>query len=119
MGSDNKMVRLLTNRAKTNPKRIVFAEADQIRCIKSSSNCFEEGIGHPILLGNKEDIVELKEEIGFDADVPIFDPKTKEEDKRRLEYANIFGNATTKRNHIARCSKMDARTQLFCRYDGK
>ena len=32
-------------------------------------------------LGNKEIILELKEEIGFDIDVPIFDPKTKEEDK--------------------------------------
>jgi malate dehydrogenase (oxaloacetate-decarboxylating)(NADP+) len=45
LGSDNKMVRLLTNRAKTDPKRVVFAEADHLRCIESSSNCFEEGIG--------------------------------------------------------------------------
>jgi malate dehydrogenase (oxaloacetate-decarboxylating)(NADP+) len=90
MGSDNKMVRLLTNRAKSNPKRIVFAEADQLDVLKAAQIVHEEGIGHPILLGRKEDILELKEEIGFDADVPIFDPKTKEEDKRRLDYADIF-----------------------------
>jgi malate dehydrogenase (oxaloacetate-decarboxylating)(NADP+) len=90
MGSDNKMVRLLTNRAKTEPKRIVFAEADQLDVLKAAQIVHEEGIGFPILLGRKEDILELKEEIGFDADVPIFDPKTKEEDKRRLEYADIF-----------------------------
>jgi malate dehydrogenase (oxaloacetate-decarboxylating)(NADP+) len=90
MGSDNKMVRLLTNRAKTDPKRIVFAEADQLDVLKAAQIVYEEGIGHPILLGRKEDILELKEEIGFDADVPILDPKTKEEDKRRLEYADIF-----------------------------
>jgi malate dehydrogenase (oxaloacetate-decarboxylating)(NADP+) len=90
MGSDNKMVRLLTNRAKTDPKRIVFAEADQLDVLKAAQIVYEEGIGHPILLGRKEDILELKEEIGFDADVPILDPKTKEEDKRRLEYAEIF-----------------------------
>lgn len=92
MGSDNKMVRLLTNRAKTDPKRIVFAEADQLDVLKAAQIVYEEGIGHPILLGRKEDILELKEEIGFDADVPIFDPKTTEEDKRRLEYAEIFWN---------------------------
>jgi malate dehydrogenase (oxaloacetate-decarboxylating)(NADP+) len=90
MGSDNKMVRLLTNRAKTDPKRIVFAEADQLDVLKAAQIVHEEGIGFPILLGRKEDILELKEEIGFDADVPIFDPKTTEEDKRRLEYADIF-----------------------------
>jgi len=90
MGSDNKMVRLLINRAKTNPKRIVFAEADQLDVLKAAQIVFEEGIGHPILLGRKEDILELKEEIGFDADVPIYDPKTGEEDERRLRYADIF-----------------------------
>jgi malate dehydrogenase (oxaloacetate-decarboxylating)(NADP+) len=90
MGSDNKMVRLLTNRAKTDPKRIVFAEADQLDVLKAAQIVYEEGIGHPILLGRKEDILELKEEIGFDADVPIFDPKTNEEDERRLSYAEIF-----------------------------
>lgn len=90
MGSDNKMVRLLTNRAKTDPKTIVFAEADQLDVLKAAQIVYEEGIGHPILLGRKEDILELKEEIGFDADIPIFDPKTKEEDKRRLRYADIF-----------------------------
>ncbi|MFY7756775.1 MAG: phosphate acyltransferase, partial [Flavobacterium stagni] len=90
MGSDNKMVRLLINRAKTDPKRIVFAEADQLDVLKAAQIVYEEGIGKPILLGRKEDILELKEEIGFDADVPILDPKTKEEDERRMRYAEIF-----------------------------
>lgn len=90
MGSDNKMVRLLINRAKTEPKRIVFAEADQLDVLKAAQIVYEEGIGKPILLGRKEDIIELKEEIGFDADVPIFDPKTKDEDERRMRYAEIF-----------------------------
>ena len=90
MGSDNKMVRLLINRAKTDPKRIVFAEADQLDVLKAAQIVYEEGIGKPILLGRKEDIIELKEEIGFDADIPIFDPKTKEEDERRMRYAEIF-----------------------------
>ncbi|MCZ8167761.1 MAG: NADP-dependent malic enzyme [Flavobacterium sp.] len=90
MGSDNKMVRLLINRAKTDPKRIVFAEADQLDVLKAAQIVYEEGIGKPILLGRKEDILELKEEIGFDADIPIFDPKTREEDERRMRYAEIF-----------------------------
>ena len=90
MGSDNKMIRLLTNRARTSPKRIIFAEADQIDVLKAAQIVHEEGIGFPILLGNKEIINELKEEIGFDVDVPVFDPKTKESEAKRLEYATHF-----------------------------
>jgi malate dehydrogenase (oxaloacetate-decarboxylating)(NADP+) len=97
LGSDNKMVRLLTNRAKTEPKRVVFAEADHLDVLKAAQIAHEEGIAKPILLGNKEVILELKEELGFDADIPIFDPKTSEEDKRRLEYAQIFWEARQRR----------------------
>ena len=97
LGSDNKMVRLLTNRAKTEPKRVVFAEADHLDVLKAAQIVYEEGIAHPILLGNKELILELKKEIGFDADVPIFDPKTNEEDNRRLNYANHYWKSRQRR----------------------
>lgn len=97
LGSDNKMVRLLTNRAKTDPKRVVFAEADHLDVLKAAQIVFEEGIGMPILLGNKEVILELKEELGFDAEVPIYDPKTSEEDTRRLHYAEIYWKARQRR----------------------
>jgi malate dehydrogenase (oxaloacetate-decarboxylating)(NADP+) len=90
LGSDNKLVRLLANRAKTNPKRVVFAEADHLDVLKAAQIAFEDKIAFPILLGNREIIMELKEEIGFEADIPIIDPKTKEEDKRRNKYATIF-----------------------------
>jgi malate dehydrogenase (oxaloacetate-decarboxylating)(NADP+) len=93
LGFDNKTIRLLTNRAKTNPKRVVFAEADHLDVLKAAQIAHEEGIAIPILLGNKEVILELMEEIGFDIDVQIIDPKTKEEDQRRLDYADIFWKA--------------------------
>jgi malate dehydrogenase (oxaloacetate-decarboxylating)(NADP+) len=90
LGNDNKMVRLITNRAKTDPKRIVFAEADQLDVLKAAQIVSEEGIGFPILLGNKEIILELKEELGFDADVQIIDPKLDEEKERRERFANTL-----------------------------
>ena len=97
LGSDNKMVRLLTNRARTEPKRVVFAEADHLDVLKAAQIAYEDGIAYPILLGNKELILELKEELGFDADVPIFDPKDKEEDKRRLKYGDIYWKSRQRR----------------------
>ena len=97
LGSDNKMVRMLANRAKMAPKRIVFPEADHLDVLKAAQIVLEEGIGFPILLGNLEIINELKAEIGFDVEVPIFDPKTKEEDIRRLEFAEIFWKSRQRR----------------------
>jgi malate dehydrogenase (oxaloacetate-decarboxylating)(NADP+) len=49
---DNKMVRLITNRAKIDPKRIVLRK-QIIGCFKAAQIVWEEGIGFPILLGNK------------------------------------------------------------------
>ena len=90
LGSDNKLVRLLLNRAKTNPKRVVFAEADQLDVLKAAQIAYDDGIAYPILLGRKEVIQELKEEIEFDADVPIIDPKSDEELDRKNKYAEVY-----------------------------
>lgn len=97
LGSDNKMIRMLVNRAKTNPKRVVFAEADHLDVLKAAQIVLEEGIGQPILLGNKEIIQELMVEIGFDVPVEIIDPKTSEEDKRRKKYAKTFWKSRQRR----------------------
>ncbi|MBA4317159.1 MAG: NADP-dependent malic enzyme, partial [Flavobacterium sp.] len=97
MGNDNKMVKLIINRAKSNPKSIVFAEADHLDVLKAAQIVFEEGIGFPILLGKKEIIMELKKEVGFDADVPIIDPKTSEEEARRNKFAKAYWSTRQRR----------------------
>ncbi|MFK7002093.1 NADP-dependent malic enzyme [Flavobacterium oreochromis] len=97
LGSDNKMVRMLANRAKTNPKKVVFAEADHLDVLKAAQIVFEEGIGIPVLLGNKEIILELKEELGFDAEVEIIDPKTKEEEERKNRFAQKYWETRRRR----------------------
>ncbi|MEP5340598.1 MAG: NADP-dependent malic enzyme [Algibacter sp.] len=90
LGSDNKLVRLLLNRARLDPKRVVFAEADQLAVVKAAQIVHEEGIAVPILLGRKETIQELMTEVGFDADVLIVDPKTEEENLRKNKYAKVY-----------------------------
>ena len=90
LGSDNKLVRLLLNRAKLNPKRVVFAEADQLDVLKAAQIVHEEGIAIPILLGRKETIKILMVEIEFDADILIIDPKEEEENDRKNKYAKVY-----------------------------
>lgn len=90
LGSDNKIVRLLTNRARMNPKRVVFAEADQLVVLKAAQIAYDEGIATPILLGRKETIKALMDEIEFEADVLIVDPKSDEEEARKNKYAKVY-----------------------------
>ena len=90
LGNDNKMVRQIINRAKANPKSVVFAEADHLDVLKAAQIMFDEGIGVPILLGNKEVILELKKELGFDAEVEIIDPKIKEKESIRNKFAKAY-----------------------------
>ena len=90
LGSDNKIVRLLLNRARLNPKRVVFAEADQLDVLKAAQIVYEEGIAVPILLGRHDAIERLKEEIEFDADVTIIDPKSDEQLEQKDQYAKVY-----------------------------
>ncbi|MEN8834891.1 MAG: NADP-dependent malic enzyme [Polaribacter sp.] len=89
-GSGSKEIRQIHNRAKRNKKRIVFAEADHLDVLKAAQRIQEEKLGLPILLGRKELILELKEEIGFTEEVPIFDPKTDEENDRRERFGLAY-----------------------------
>ncbi len=89
-GNDNKVVRLLHSRAKSNTKRIVFAEADHLDVLKAAQIVYEEGIAEPILLGRKDIILELKKELEFDADIPIVDPLDQEFDERHIRYATKY-----------------------------
>ncbi len=100
MGNDNKLVRLLIDRAKTDPKRIVFAEADHLDVLKAAQVVHEEKIGYPILLGRRDVILELMKEINFDPEgVTIIDPKSDEEKAKRTKYAEQYWE-TNKRKGI-------------------
>ena len=99
MGADNKIVRLLINRAKINPKRVVYTEADQMDVLKAAQIVFEEKIGVPILLGRKDTIVSLMEEIDFNEDIEIIDPKDDDHEEKRNLYAQKYWE-TRRRNGV-------------------
>ncbi|GIV27476.1 MAG: NADP-dependent malic enzyme [Bacteroidia bacterium] len=90
IGKDNKFIRTITQRAKLEPKKIVFAEADALRIIKAVKVICDEKIAHPILLGNKNRILEMAKECGVEIPehIEIIDPM--EEEKLRNEYGEIL-----------------------------
>ena len=99
LGNIQKMVRLLHDRAKASPKRLVFAEADQMDVLKAAQIVYEEGIAHPILLGDKKIIDDLRKLIEFDASIEIIDPKEQNQEEIRKKYAKLFWNAQNRKGY--------------------
>ena len=90
LGTGSKLMRLLTSRAKADPKRVIFAEADHLNVLKAAHTVYEDGIAIPILLGSEQIIKELMLEINFDADLEIIDPKSDDEKERKERFAKIY-----------------------------
>jgi malate dehydrogenase (oxaloacetate-decarboxylating)(NADP+) len=91
LGLDSKLIRNLTIKAKQNPKRVVFAEADNYKILKAAQQVADEGIAKPILLGNEDDIKALIEEHKLDlSGIPIIDPRSDAEYERRRLFGDLF-----------------------------
>jgi malate dehydrogenase (oxaloacetate-decarboxylating)(NADP+) len=75
LGMDDAIMRAITNMAKSDPKRVVFAEADNYKILKAAQIVKDENIAIPILLGNKETIERIIAESALDLEgVTIIDP---------------------------------------------
>ena len=91
LGLDNQVMRVIGNKARRDPKRIVFAEADNIKILKAAQIVFDEGIGYPILLGDETKIKTIAAANGIDIEgLPIFDPRSEATEDRRNKYSEIF-----------------------------
>jgi malate dehydrogenase (oxaloacetate-decarboxylating)(NADP+) len=106
LGKNNKLMRSVANKAKSNPKRVVFTEADTYKILKAAQVAKDEGIAKPILLGNKEKILSLIEEHGLDmGNIPIIDTWLPEQEERR----NEFGDLLWKKRQRRGLTQYDAR----------
>ena len=113
LGSDNKIVRLLLNRARMQPKRVVFTEADQLDVLKAAQIVHEEKIAHPILLGRKDVIKSLMKDIDFDADIPIIDPKSDDEVERKNAYAQLYWKQRSRKGVTLYAAKAKMRERNY------
>jgi len=85
LGADDKILRNLANKAKSAPKRIVFAEADNYKILKAAQIVKDEGIATPILLGSITRIQQIIIEHGIElGDIEIIDPWQPTEDSDRF-----------------------------------
>lgn len=86
MGRDEKLIRMMQNRARSNPKRVVLGNAEEYNVLKAAQILYEEGIAHPILLGEKKYVKEQMEKFDIHLDVPIVDPADDDQEENRRKY---------------------------------
>jgi len=84
-GRSKEIMRSLINKAKSNPKRVVFPEGDEEKILRAAQTLVEEGIAKPILIGDEEEIKAKCDEMGIELNggITIVNPKTFE---RRADY---------------------------------
>jgi malate dehydrogenase (oxaloacetate-decarboxylating)(NADP+) len=91
LGLDNQLSRAIGNKARQNPKRVVFADAENSKVLKAAQLVLEENIGFPILLGNEKRIRQIAEDNAVDLEgMPIINPQDDDTEEMRKSFGAIF-----------------------------
>lgn len=117
LGLDNQLFRVVSNKARRDPKRLVFAEADNLKILKAATIIYDEGIAYPILLGDPEKINRIAETNSIDlSDIPIVDPRSDAMEQKREFYGELFFKKRQRKgfNHHESLKVMKDRNHFGC-----
>lgn len=91
LGLDNQLSRAIGNKARQNPKRVVFADAENAKVLRTAQLVLEEKVGYPILLGDERRIKQIAAENSVDLDgMPIINPQDDDTEEMRMAFGEIF-----------------------------
>ncbi len=77
-GKSKEIMRMVINKAKSDPKTIAFPEGDNEKIIRAAKELVEEGIAKPILIGDRKKIIQKMADLHIEMDVPVIDPSDSE-----------------------------------------
>jgi malate dehydrogenase (oxaloacetate-decarboxylating)(NADP+) len=113
-GKEREMMRVILNKARKDPKRVVFAEGTDPTIVRAAAALQQEGYAHPVLVGDPDEVDRLKHELGVEGRLEVVDPQnsskredyvdhlyetrkrdgvTRTEAKRLVDEPNYFGSA--------------------------
>jgi malate dehydrogenase (oxaloacetate-decarboxylating)(NADP+) len=117
LGLDNQLLRAMGGKARKEPKRLVFAEADNMKILKAASIAYDEGIAYPILLGEEQKIKDIAEINDIDiSEMLIIDPASHSMEDKRMEYGELFFKKRHRKgvNHYESIKAMKERNHFGC-----
>jgi malate dehydrogenase (oxaloacetate-decarboxylating)(NADP+) len=91
LGLHNQLVNEIRSKAKAHPKRILFGNANNYKVLKAAQVVEHQGIGIPVLLGNKEELGRIARENNLEiSDIQVVDHLSPLEEERRKRYAQLL-----------------------------
>jgi malate dehydrogenase (oxaloacetate-decarboxylating)(NADP+) len=91
LGLDNQLLRVIGSKARKDPRRVVFADAENIKVLKAAQIVLDEGIGFPILLGEEDRILKIAEANGISLEgIPVVNPKDDRHEDTRKKFGDLF-----------------------------
>ena len=75
LGKSREMMRVVLNKAKSDPKRVVLAEGDDEKMVRAAYQLLDQGIAEPVLVGDRDRVWEESQRLGLDFDPEVVDPE--------------------------------------------
>jgi len=117
LGVDNKLMQAIGSKARKNPKRVVFADAENAKILKAAQIVYDEGIGFPILLGDPKRIAEIAERNRISLEgIEVIDHRSEAMEAKRQQYGEAYFKKRQRRgvNHYEAFKKMRDRNHFGC-----
>jgi malate dehydrogenase (oxaloacetate-decarboxylating)(NADP+) len=117
LGTDNQLMRAIGSKARKDPRRVVFADAENSKILKTAQLALDEGIAYPILLGDDKKIRAIAEKNNISIDgMVIIDPKSEAMEEKRTAYGEVYFKKRQRRgvNAYEGFKKMKDRTHFGC-----
>lgn len=117
LGIDNQLLRVAGSKARKDPKRVLFAEAENQKILRAAQLAYEEGVAYPILLGDVGKIKSIAEASGIDlSGITLIDPKSEEMQETRKEFGELFFQKRQRKgfNHYESIRIMKDRNYFGC-----
>ena len=117
LGTDNQLMRAIGSKARRDPRRVVFADAENSKILKTAQLALDEGIAYPILLGDERKIRNIAEKNNISIDgMTVIDPKSEALEEKRAAYGEVYFKKRQRRgvNYYEAFKKMKDRTHFGC-----
>jgi malate dehydrogenase (oxaloacetate-decarboxylating)(NADP+) len=110
MGIDHAIMRSMVVKARANPKRVVFSDANNVKVLQAARIIQDEGIGFPVLLGSSTALNALAEENKIDlSGIEIVDTASDENNEKRMKFADLLYQRRSRKG----VSKVEAKRLMF------
>jgi malate dehydrogenase (oxaloacetate-decarboxylating)(NADP+) len=76
LGKSREMMRVVLNKAKSDPKRLVLAEGDDEKMVRAAHQLIEQGIAEPVLVGDRAEVRAHADRLGLDFEPEVVDPES-------------------------------------------